>query len=153
MFCNKSCLRISFEPLNSLLQFSKLKLFNTFDAVDAMYLEYLQDENRWTVNGYYIITIFNSSQTFLQIGSCSYVSIFTFCFRIIELGLYDRCALIKNRKITEAEILAIHSQETYQKLKQLSQIDDHNILEMEASKYDAVYFNKVEKWLFIHFTL
>ncbi|GJQ69943.1 putative histone deacetylase [Trypoxylus dichotomus] len=61
--------------------------------------------------------------------------------RCIELGLLDRCIQLPYTIPTKEEILKKHSHAIYDQLENMNAL---NLVELEeeASKYDAVYFNK-----------
>lgn len=63
--------------------------------------------------------------------------------RCEELGLVQRCKLIKARLATENELLMKHSQKHIDILKATDGCTDSENLELLSSKYDAVYVHPV----------
>ncbi|XP_015795334.1 histone deacetylase 6 isoform X2 [Tetranychus urticae] len=58
-----------------------------------------------------------------------------------QLGLVDRCKLLQPRPASKKEILYIHTEDHFEKMKITETIDDPVELEELSSKYDAVYFH------------
>lgn len=63
--------------------------------------------------------------------------------RCEELGLVQRCKLIKARLATESEILMKHNQKHIDILKATDGCTDSENLELLSSKYDCVYIHPV----------
>ncbi|KAK9723163.1 Histone deacetylase domain [Popillia japonica] len=61
--------------------------------------------------------------------------------RCTELGLFDRCVRLGYDKLPKEKILKKHTADIYDKLENMDKLSLSE-LEEEATKYDAVYFNK-----------
>lgn len=63
--------------------------------------------------------------------------------RFEELGLISRCKVLEGVKAELSDIERVHPPETIELLKTISSVTDVNEQERHASKYDAIYFDKV----------
>jgi histone deacetylase 6 len=65
---------------------------------------------------------------------------FVFC-RCQALGLIDRCIPIVPRYAMKDEVLSIHTEEHFNKLESICEVDDVSKMEEFSSNYDAVYIH------------
>ncbi|XP_035701530.1 histone deacetylase 6 isoform X3 [Folsomia candida] len=61
--------------------------------------------------------------------------------RCQQLGLIDRCTPILPRYARQDEVLTVHTQDHFEKLKSICETDDVTKMEDFASNYDAVYIH------------
>jgi len=62
-----------------------------------------------------------------------------------ELNLTERCLELPSRSATKDEILRLHTEEHFERLKETSGIRDDERMEELSSRYDSIYIHPVSK--------